>query len=286
MNTAPAEINALLRLVDDPDMDVFSSVSNRIISIGKEIIPYLEHHWETNEDPVTQDRVETLIHRLQWQDLKSEFNDWLIHEEENLLKGLLLICKHKYQEYDFQKTIKELDKIKRNIWLELNQYLTPLEQVNVACSILFNYYKLKGNEINYAKPDEFLISRVIENKTGNPISNGLLILVLSQMLDINLRLIGIPRQFILACYDSSEHENLLFFLDGVTGQMYSRAEVDTYFKRIGVTPTRSYFIAKSNKEAILELLKEYKKCFSSEQSPLTLGELDELIELINAHPRK
>lgn len=282
MNTASNEINALLRLVDDPDADVFSSVSNRIISIGKEIIPYLEHHWETNEDPVTQDRVETLIHRLQWQDLKSEFNDWLIHEEDNLLKGLLLICKHKYQEYDFQKTIKELDKIKRNIWLELNQYLTPLEQVNVSCSILFNYYKLKGNEINYAKPDEFLISRVIENKSGNPISNGLLILVLSQMLDINLRLIGIPRQFILACYDSSEQENLLFFLDGVTGQMYSRAEVNTYFKRIGVNPTSSYFIPKSNKEAILELLKEYKKCFSSEQSSSTLGEISELIELIQA----
>jgi len=282
MLTNPHEINALLRLVDDPDKDVFSNVSNRIISLGKEVIPYLEHHWETNVDPLTQDRVEMLIHRLQWQDLKVEINEWLQLDSDNLLSGLLLLSKHRYPELDFTKTHKELEKIKRNIWLELNGFMTPLEQVNVLCNMLFNYYKLKGNEVNYTKPDEFQLSKLIESKHGNAVSNSLLILILSQAFEINLKLIGIPRQFILGCFDANNDSQILFYLDGATGIMYSEAEVNTYFKRIGLSPSRSYFKAKNNPEVITELIKEYKKCFTSEQQTNTLSELEELLEMLNS----
>jgi regulator of sirC expression with transglutaminase-like and TPR domain len=281
MSTSPKEIDALLRLVDDPDQDVFSSVSTRIISMGKEIIPYLEHHWETHEDPVTQDRVELLIHRLQWQDLRDDFKDWIKNDSENLLAALLLISRHRYPDFDFSKTHKELEKIKRNVWLELNSFMTPLEQVNVLCNILFNYYKLKGSEVNYTKPDEFLISRLIESKQGNAISNGLLILLLAEALDINLKLIRIPRQFILACFDHSDPAQILFYLDGASGIMYSRQEVNTYFKRMNLTPTPSYFKPKNNQEVVAELVQEYRKCFTTEQQLPIQEELDELLDLLN-----
>ena len=38
----------------------------------------------------------------------------------------------------------QLEKIRRNIWLELNNYLTPLEQANVLRNILFSYYQILG----------------------------------------------------------------------------------------------------------------------------------------------
>ena len=37
------EISALMNLIDDPDKEVFETVSNRIVSYGKIIIPNLEH---------------------------------------------------------------------------------------------------------------------------------------------------------------------------------------------------------------------------------------------------
>ena len=36
------EISALFHLIDDPDEEVFSSVSERIVSLGRAIIPNLE----------------------------------------------------------------------------------------------------------------------------------------------------------------------------------------------------------------------------------------------------
>lgn len=41
------EISALFTLIDDPDEEVFGLVSNKIVDYGKEIIPNLEHLWET-----------------------------------------------------------------------------------------------------------------------------------------------------------------------------------------------------------------------------------------------
>ena len=82
--------------------------------------------------------------------------------------------------------------------LNLNNYLTPLEQINVLTSILYNYYGLKGTEVGYQNPDEFLINKLVETKRGNAITNGVLYLLLSELLDIPIKAINIPRQFVLA----------------------------------------------------------------------------------------
>ena len=63
------EISALFHLIDDPDTEVFTTVSERIISFGKEIIPNLEDLWENTPQEDIQERIEMLIHRLHFQDL-------------------------------------------------------------------------------------------------------------------------------------------------------------------------------------------------------------------------
>ena len=67
------EIIALLHLIDDPDEDVYSTVSDKIISFGKDIIPNLEHLWENTSSEEVQERIELLIHRLHFRDLTDAF---------------------------------------------------------------------------------------------------------------------------------------------------------------------------------------------------------------------
>ena len=70
------EINALLHLIDDPDEDVYNTVSDKIISFGKGIIPNLESLWENTNDEEIQERIETIIHKLHFRDLAAAFTDW------------------------------------------------------------------------------------------------------------------------------------------------------------------------------------------------------------------
>jgi regulator of sirC expression with transglutaminase-like and TPR domain len=263
------EISALFHLIDDPDDEVFTSVTERIISHGRAIIPNLENLWENSPDENVQERIEMIIHKLHFRDLVEEFNEWKNGTAE-LLHGALLVSKYCYPEMIATTTLQEIEKIRRNIWLELNSYLTPLEQINVVSGILYSYYKLKGNEVSYDLTDDFMLTKLIENKRGNSITNGILYLILCELLDIPARAINIPKQFILAYFDidyqfpnpdKQKNERINFYIDPLNGQVYSQKDVDSYFKRISVPPVPSYYKPLNDKKIIQHLLEEFSKCF-------------------------
>jgi regulator of sirC expression with transglutaminase-like and TPR domain len=284
------EISALLHLIDDPDTEVYSTVSEKIISFGKEIIPNLEHLWETTPDENLQERIEMLIHSLHFRDLQTDLSAWCNDSDQDLFTGALLVCRYQYPDLNLVAQHQELEKIRRNIWLELNSFLTSLEKINVLNNILFNYYKMKGTEINYSNPDDFLVHKLLESKKGNAISIGLLYVVLCRLLDIQMQVIRIPRQFILAYFDAEPAdvtdfeyppEHIQFYMDGASGQIFSHKDVETYFKRISVNPTASYFKAMSNKRIIQMLLEEYAKCFSDEKHAYKKHDLLSLASQLN-----
>src|SRR5258706_9056919 len=148
------EISALFQLIDDPDEEVFDTVSERIVSLGRAIIPNLENLWENTLSEEVQVRIELLIHKLHFRDLTEDLIAWK-DGSNDLLQGALLVARYQFPEMLSTPTLQEIEKIRRNIWLELNSYLTPLEQVNVITGILYNYFKLKGAEVSYSIPEDF-----------------------------------------------------------------------------------------------------------------------------------
>src|SRR5688572_18737198 len=283
------EISALFHLIDDPDEEVFSVVSTRIIDYGKGIIPNLENLWENTISGEVQERIELLIHRLHYQDLTEELTQWNKNSHQDLLTGAILVARFQYPELTTAAIYQEVEKLRRNTWLELNSYLTPLEQVHVLTSILYNYYNLKGSEVGYQQSEDFLINKQLEAKRGNTIANGILYLILSELLDVPIRAVNIPRHFVLGYfkpdYDFTRHtEDPLykteFFIDPTTGQVFTHADVDSYFKKINVPQVASYFKPLSNKRIIQTLLEEFSKCFDDEKNAYKKHELITLAGLI------
>lgn len=281
------EIKALLHLIDDPDEDVYSTVSERIVSFGKAIIPNLEQLWENMQNEDTQERIELLIHRVHFRDLCTDFIAWKDNKFNDLLQGALLVAKYNYPDMNPETVKQEIEKLRRNTWLELNNYLTPLETINVVNSIFYNYYKQKGVEINYESPAQFLINKNLETRKGNAIGNGIIYLILCQLLDIPLRAVNIPRQFLLGYFDDQYEllnpaghpsEKIKFFVDSLTGQMYSHNDIENYFKRLSVPPVPSYFRPLGNLKVIQFLLQELSKCFDTDRN---LYKKEELLFLAN-----
>jgi len=280
------EIKALLHLIDDPDEDVYTTVSEKILSFGKEIIPNLEHLWENIHDEEAQERIEMLIHRVHYRELTADFVQWK-NNPIDLMTGALTVARYTYPDLQPQQIWQEIEKLRRNIWLELNSYLTPIETINVVNSILFNYYKQKGAEISYEHPDQFLLNKSLETKKGNAIGNGIVYLILCELLDIPVRAVNIPRQFLLGYFDDQYEllnpaghpsEKIKFYVDALTGQMYSHKDIEAYFKRLSVPPVPSYFRPLNNKKVIQFLLKELCKCYDNESD---LYKMDELTSLAN-----
>jgi regulator of sirC expression with transglutaminase-like and TPR domain len=130
----------------------------------------------------------------------------------------------------------------------------------------------------------------LQSKKGNAVSNGILYLVLAELLDIPVKAINIPRQFILAFfhtdYDataSEEHpqHKIHFYVDPASGQAFSHKDIENYFKRISVPPVPSYYKPLSHKRIIQMLLEELAKCFTDPSVQYKHSELLILADLLD-----
>jgi hypothetical protein len=285
------EIKALFTLIDDPDEEIYSSISQKIVAYGKGIIPNLEHLWETTLSEDVQQRIEGIIQRLHFTDLLQDVIQWKDSEPHDLLSGALLLGKLEYPDFTATSALQDLEKMRRNIWLELNSFLTPLEQANVLTSILYKYYKLTGNEVDYKNPDDFFVHKVLETKVGNAMSNGIIYQTLCEQLDIHAKLINIPKQCILAFYHSDYEEahyignpqdKIHFYIDATNGNAFSHADIDSYFERINTTPKPFHFKAQHPTSTLSILLEELSKCYARNSKAHKQASITELIELLQA----
>lgn len=283
------EINALLKLIDDPDDEVFDTVADKLLHYGKDIIPNLEQLWEVTADQNLQERIELLIHRVHFQDLQQDFLEWSKSKHPELLRGAILVAKFQFPDLNVPALLSQFDQIRRNIWLELNNYLTPLEQVNVFNSILYNYYKLQGHELTEREPKYFFINQVLESKQGNAYSLGVLYLALCELLDIPIFAVDIPRQFVFAYIDTLHHffsqesegvQQIQFFIDPITGMVYTQKDVDTYLRKINATDKEQYFVPLLTKRIIFKMLEELALCFRYRREDQKADEIQQLMRIL------
>ena len=284
------ELVALFRLIDDPDEDVYNVVSGRIIDYGKKIIPNLENLWENSISLEVQTRIEHLIHRLHYSDLVQDFKDWNNSDDQNLIAGAILAARFQYHDIKPSAIFIQIEKLRKNIWLELNNYLTPLEQANVLTSIIFKYYQLKGGEVKYSKLGEFCINKVVETKNGNAITNAIIYQSVCELLNVNARLINIPNQMLIAYYHSDFETDLTmikpqdqinFYVDAINGNAFSQNEVDSYLKREGLPNSSAFYKPMTHGNIIHLLLKEMAKCYFAPHHQYKRDELNEIGDMIN-----
>lgn len=278
--------------MDDPDLEVFETVAGKLLDYGKEIVPHLEHLWESTTDKILQSRIENLIHRVLFQDLLLDFSKWVKDEKGSLLNGALWVARYRYPELDAEAVQAAIEQIQKNVWLELNHYLSPLEQVNVINSILYSYYKINGEENVNKSPDLFCLNHLLESKSGNSFTTGILYLTICEALDIPVFAIDLPRQFILGYFDSLYHfqtpntnpvQTIQFFVDPVNGMIYTQNDVKLYLKKILATPNDSYMKPLSPKQIIAKMLFELANTYSIHQEDDKAEEIRQLLKILEAN---
>lgn len=286
------EMVALFSLIDDPDDEVYGTVADKLVCYGKEIIPNLEQLWETVENEHLQERIVQLIHRVHFSDLQQEFLNWRNNRNPELLRGAILVAKYQYPDLNVPLILQQFDQMRRNIWLELNSYLTPMEQVNIYNSILYNYYKLQGHELSERKADHFFVNKMLESKQGNVFSIGVLYLSLCELLDIPVFAIDIPRQFIFAYFDTlpdfynPNDDTILsrqvsFYIDPSNGMAYTHTDINNYLRKIKATGSlNEYYVPLTPTRIIYKMLEELSLCYRYNQDDARADEVQQLMDVL------
>lgn len=261
---ANSELSALLNLIEDPDEEVFNSITERFIGMGQEIIPILEEHQYGTHDEELIKKTNYIIDLVSLSVFTNELMEWKHSEDQSAIEAALIISKFLNRSFDQENTFFEIEKIRRSIWLELNDYLTPLEEVNIINKIVFGYYKFKGIETNYNKAKDFDLSALISEKQANTFPLAALYLLISEMLGLGLKPVDVPRQNLLCYYEeeplfAEQGSSILFFIDPLSGQIYTHKDIENYLKKINYVPHPLQIPAVSNVRFVQKWLSELIK---------------------------
>jgi regulator of sirC expression with transglutaminase-like and TPR domain len=265
------ELHALISLLDDPDDNIFDEIRGKLISFGDDVIPHLESAWENSFDHILQERIEDIIHYLQFNNIKIELGNWK-NSECDLIDGAIIIAKYQYPDLEEEKVRDYIKQINQDVWLELNDNLTALEKVKVLNRIIFDVHGFYGNTKNINSPKNSYINNVIETKKGNPITLGIIYLAICNKLNIPMYGVDVPAHFILSY--AEEKENVLFYLNVFNkGSVFGNHDIDKFLEQLKVEPKDEYYTPCSNLTVIRRLVQHLIYTYDN------LGYLDKKEEL-------
>jgi regulator of sirC expression with transglutaminase-like and TPR domain len=281
----PKEINSLIRLLDDPDTEIFEHIHSRLISYGGEVIEYLESAWEQAFDPIQQERIANLVHEIQFGIVKEELKLWYQGGAFDLLQGVLTINKYQYPDLDEQKVINQIEAIKRDIWLQLIYDGSPAEQIKLINHVFYSIHGFSGNTSNHQDPQNSYLNQVLETKKGNQISLAIIYSIIAQKLDIPVYGVNLPQHFILAYVDETrdtEFEGgILFYINAFNkGFIFGRRDVDMFLKQLNLKAEKQFYEPCSNADIIRRVLRNLISAYENLGSTEKVSELNELLAIL------
>lgn len=283
------EISALIKLLDDPDNEVYEHVERRLLEYGNAVINYLESTWEKSLDTLVQERIENLVHRIQFTNVKEDLNLWFQSGAFDLLQGALVINRYQYPDLDEQKIIFQIEEIKREIWMGLQYEMSSIEKIKFMNHIFYSIYGFSGNTKNHHDPQNSYINQVLESKKGNQISLAIIYSTIAQKLDIPVYGVNLPQHFILGYIDESkkeEHEfGVLFYINAFNkGAIFGKHDVDQFLRQLNLEPQPGFYAPCSNVEIIRRVIRNLISAYENLGSAEKVQELKELQEILNSSP--
>lgn len=260
------ELKALVSLLDDDDTEVSSHVEEQIISLGTEVIPFLEEEWEKSFNPTIQSRIEDLIHNLQFTLVKERLVAWSEQEEQDLLEGMWIVSTYLYPDLELSKLRQEIEQIYYEIWLEFRNELSPIDQIKILNGVLFTKLKFRANTKNFHSPSNSMLNVVLESKRGNPITLCTVYMLVAAKLGMPVYGVNLPNMFIL----TYKTDDITFYINSFNrGIVFTKEDIDHYLKNLNLnTLPRFYepcdnieFVKRSFRNLVVafEKLGEYHK---------------------------
>ncbi|MFY8036832.1 MAG: transglutaminase-like domain-containing protein [Cyclobacteriaceae bacterium] len=253
-----SELKALVSLLDDEDKQISSHVEEKILSLGKLAIPFLEQEWESNLNPHVQGRIEELIHTLQYELLKERLKEWYLSPDQDLLTGMWILATYQYPDLELEKLRQDLEQIYYDTWLEFRPDLYPYDQVKVINSVLFNKLKFGANTKNFHSPGNSMINIVLESRKGNPITLCVIYMLVAQKLKLPVSGVNLPNLFILT-YKDDKHQ---FYINAFNrGLIFSKQDIENYINELHLVPQTSFYEPCNNLEIVRRALRNLVMSF-------------------------
>ena len=285
-------IEALVRLLDDPDEFVFAHVRSKILQAGPEALAFMQDSIDVLcVEHETYDRIDGLIRELQFLIVKNELIQWIESPDKNLLKGICILAKYQFPELDYKLIEEQISTIEKAVWLELNGKLTCFEIVKTINKVLFEIYDFKGVDAVNHTPYHSFFNTVLEEREGTPLSLSIVYSIIAQRLGIPIYGVSFPNHFVMAYMDeyklhkllnSSGNGGVLFYIDAFAkGEFLSKENLEEALQQYKLEPKREFFEPCSHSDILIRTLNNLIVSYSKMKRTEKVEELKELRTLFS-----
>jgi len=284
-------LDALIDLLDDPDLTVFELVQQELLKETDEIIPALEQKWESMFDGNCQERIENIIQNLQFKETARLLKEWLITDpdERDLLTGFLIIDRFQYPDLNPINMKLKLENIRKKIWLELNNSLTLLEKTTILNHFIFNINEFSINFKNIHSPQNCFLNQMLDTKKGNPVSLSVFYTIIARQLDLPAQFVNFPKNPLVAIVDNrlarkvhgnNAKSDVLFYINPSNkGSITSIKEIEYHLRTNNYLPLHNYTEPKSDIFFIKMLIESLELSYETVNFTDKLKRIKQLLQL-------
>lgn len=184
---------ALIKLLGDEDPTVYQAVKEKIISLGSDTQIWLKP-CQLSGDPLVRRHAQEIVRHFDRELSDTRFMAYCLQDEAliELEKGALLMAQTEYPDMNVAAYSAILDDLAGELreWLAAGD---PKERLLVRVNkFLFEEKGFTGNMENYYDPENSFINRVLDRRTGNPVSLCLIYTLLMRRLGFPVSGVGLP----------------------------------------------------------------------------------------------
>jgi regulator of sirC expression with transglutaminase-like and TPR domain len=218
--------SALISLLGDDDPIVYETVHAKLLSYGEEVVNWLKPY-TISDDPLLRKRAHQIILGFERKEADQRFMDFCASRGEDLPleEGVWQLAKTQYPEINVSAYEALLDAYAAVLRTRINFTGDAEEILDTLNRYLFNELHFAPNEANYYDPDNSYLNRVMDKRTGNPISLCTVYLLLGRRLKLPITGIGLPGHFVCR-YQTSTAE---IYVDAFNrGKLLTKADCIKY----------------------------------------------------------
>ncbi|MEY2828894.1 MAG: hypothetical protein RIQ33_752, partial [Bacteroidota bacterium] len=202
----------------------------------------------------------------------------------------LIFNKYYYPEANDKLIIEKIEAIKKQIWIELNYQLTPIEQIRVFNLIFFKHQHFHSNFEHPTDAKNNFITYNIETKKGNQIGLGLIYLLVAQQLRMPVYGVCLKNYFVICYVDTDvfqsdinyiNQQDILFYINPYNlGAIFNRPQILDYLQKIKSEVKDKYFYPATNIEIMKELITQTANDYQLLKENDKVNEMMQLLQLL------
>lgn len=271
------EIKALISLLDDDDQEIATHVEARIRELGTPLIPLLETQWEGSFSPIFQQKVEGLIHDLQYESVQERILNWQNGGAMDLLEGLWIVATYQYPDLSLHKLRQEIEQLYFDIWPDISPDMHPIDQVKAMNHAFFGRLRFTANSKQFHAPANSMINLVLESRRGNPISLCLIYMMIAQKIGMPIYGVNLPNLFVLTYKDTGVQFYINVFNRGL---VFSTKDIDHYVGQLNLRRLDLFYQPCSNMDIVRRMLRNLMMAFEKLGDSVRQQEVERILASI------